>query len=71
MDFSGLMALFQSAPKVVIFIAGAFTIGALIYNVQNLSDTYVNGEQKDTFFVLSILSAILILGLMIVVAQLK
>lgn len=70
MDFSGLLNLFQSAPKTVIFLVGAFTIAALIYNVQNSNHTYMNGEQKDNFFVLSVLSAILILGMMIVVAQL-
>lgn len=69
MDFSGLMALFQSAPKVAIFLVGVFTIGTLIYNVQKSDDSYMN--QRDNIFVLTLLSGMLILGLMVVVANLK
>ena len=68
MDFSGIFGALQSAPVVGILLVGVITIAALIYNVQQADYSYE--AQKDNIFVLTILSAILILGMMVVVVRL-
>jgi heme A synthase len=68
MDFSNIFGAIQSAPIVGILLAGVFTIAALIYNVQQAD--YSQEAQKDNVFVLTLLSAIMILGMMMVVVRL-
>ena len=68
MDFPNIFGALQSAPVVGILVVGVFTIAALIYNVQQSNYTYE--AQKDNLFVLTVLSAMMILGMMIVVVKL-
>ena len=68
MDFSNIFGALQSAPIVGILLVGVVTIGALIYNVQQAD--YSQEAQKDNIFVLTLLSAIMILGMMVVVVKL-
>lgn len=68
MEFSlqQVLTVFSSAPLIAILMVGVFTIAALVYNAtenRNLE------EEKDNNFVLTVLSGMLILGLMIVVTQ--
>lgn len=66
MSLSGLLNIFHSAPLILILCVGVFTIAALVYNV---TEYRTPEQQKETNLVLSILSGILILGLMIVATQ--
>ena len=68
MDFSNIFGALQSAPIVGILLVGVVTIAALIYNVQQAD--YSPEAQKDNIFVLTLLSAIMILGMMVVVVKL-
>ena len=68
MDFSNIFGALQSVPIVGILLVGVITIAALIYNVQQADYSYE--AQKDNVFVLTVLSAIMILGMMIVVVKL-
>ena len=68
MDFSSIFGALQSAPVVGILLVGVITIAALIYNVQQADYSYE--AQKDNIFVLTVLSAILILGMMMVIIKL-
>ena len=68
MDFSNIFGALQSAPVVGILLVGVVTIAALIYNVQQADYSYE--AQKDNIFVLTVLSAILILGMMMVIIKL-
>lgn len=68
MDISlnSILKLFESAPLIFVLITGVFTIAALVYNV---TEQRTQQQEKDTIFVLTILSGMLILGLMIVATQ--
>lgn len=68
MDFSiqQILNVFSSAPLIAILMVGVFTIAALVYNA---TENRSLEEEKDNNFVLTILSGMLILGLMIVATQ--
>lgn len=67
LSLNGLMNVFNSAPLVVMSLVGVFTIAALIYNA---TEQRTFQQEQDNSLVLSILSGMLILGMLIVVTQL-
>lgn len=66
LSLNGLLNIFQSAPLMIILLLGVVTISALVYNATEQRNLQ---QEKDTNLVLSILSGMLILGLMIVATQ--